>query len=61
MDTKSSFIEYLYQNRDGHNTDAEVYLSFTMLAKNYLIGFGVLILIDLCGIVVREVDFESGT
>lgn len=61
MDTKSLFIEHLYQNRGEDNTEAEVYLSYTMLAKNFLIGFGVLILIDLFGIMVREVDFETRT
>lgn len=61
MDSKSSFIEHLYQNRGEDYTDAEVYLSYTMLAKNFLIGFGVLILIDLFGIMVREVDFDTKT
>lgn len=61
MDTKSSFIQHLYKNRSEDNTDAAVYLSYTMLAKNFLIAFAILILVDLFGIKVSEVDFETRT
>ena len=47
MDTKSSFIQNLYQNT---GEDAGMYLSYTILAKNYFIVFLVLTFINLSGI-----------
>ena len=47
MDTKSSFIQNLYQNT---GEDAGMYLSYSILAKNYFIVFLVLTFIDLSGI-----------